>query len=328
MIIERVENSSLSLDKSSIEMIKISDEEYFGDKYKDYISNSSMKYINPSQGGDPYSYKYGDKSFSAGFLDLGSILHMKILENKTPNIYIGDVPTGKMFDMLNESAKIELESGKKVVESKNDVAIKFDYYKGNGDLYLKNAFKFRYYYSYLISKKEDDFFVNQKAKEVLDKAESIIPIIQSFIQGEESFVETTILANFVYNNNWRNNCNTTTLKTKAKIDNFIVNHSKKEIILNDLKTTFRSVDDFMDSFEKYHYSRQFSFYLYLLKNKLNLEDYTLKANTLVISTTDCGFKIYPINQNQIIEGYNEWSDCLKRIGFHETYGYNVLIDKL
>ena len=28
------------------------------------------------------------------------------------------------------------------------------------------------------------------------------------------------------------------------------------------------------------------------------------------------------------DGYHEFQDCLKRIGFHETYGYNILRESL
>ena len=41
---------------SSIQILDISDEEYFGDKYKEYISNSRLKYIDPDEGGSPESF--------------------------------------------------------------------------------------------------------------------------------------------------------------------------------------------------------------------------------------------------------------------------------
>lgn len=325
---ERIINSSLTLDKESLKMIKISDEEYFGDNYKDFVSNSGMKYINPSQGGDPYLYKYGDKSFNGSFLDLGSILHSKILENIDPKLYIGNIPTGKMMSMLQESIIIEKKTGKKVVDIADEIAEKFDYYRGNGKLFIKNAIKYREYYRFLQIKEDQSYIITPEAKEKLDKIESIIPIIQSLFVGDEVFFETTLLADFVYNNTWNENKLKKIIKSKAKIDNFIINHEKKEIILNDLKTTYHKVSDFMDSFDKFHYARQFSFYLFLLKNFLNLNDYTLKANVIVVSTTDCDFGVYKISQNHIEEGFNEWSDCLKRIGFHETYGYDLLINEL
>ena len=43
----------------TIKLLDISDEEYFGSNYRDYISNSRLKLINPDQGGSPELYKQG-----------------------------------------------------------------------------------------------------------------------------------------------------------------------------------------------------------------------------------------------------------------------------
>ena len=44
---------------SSAYHLDISDEEYFGPNYRNFISNSKLKLINPDQGGTPKSYKNG-----------------------------------------------------------------------------------------------------------------------------------------------------------------------------------------------------------------------------------------------------------------------------
>ena len=43
----------------SIRLLDISDEEYFGSGYRNYISNSRLKLMNPEQGGSPELYKLG-----------------------------------------------------------------------------------------------------------------------------------------------------------------------------------------------------------------------------------------------------------------------------
>ena len=108
----------------------------------------------------------------------------------------------------------------------------------------------------------------------------------------------------------------------------IINPLDKTITLNDLKTTYKKVEEFKDSFEKYHYARQFSFYLYLLKKTLNLDDYKIKAKVVVVSTTSLDCDSFYISQEDIESGFLEWSDCLKRIGFHESYGYDILIENI
>ena len=51
---------------SSINRVDMSDEEYFSKTYKNYVSNSRLKNINPAEGGSPSLYKT-PPSFSSGF---------------------------------------------------------------------------------------------------------------------------------------------------------------------------------------------------------------------------------------------------------------------
>jgi hypothetical protein len=43
----------------SIRLLKIDDATYFGPEYKDYISNSKLKLINPDEGGSREKYEQG-----------------------------------------------------------------------------------------------------------------------------------------------------------------------------------------------------------------------------------------------------------------------------
>ena len=53
---------------------KISDETYFSNKYSNYISNSRLSLINPSQDGSPEKFFEGFKpKYSAAF-DLGNMI--------------------------------------------------------------------------------------------------------------------------------------------------------------------------------------------------------------------------------------------------------------
>ena len=59
------------------------------------------------------------------------------------------------------------------------------------------------------------------------------------------------------------------LKLKAKADNRTIDEENKVLTLNDLKTTSKPIGMFMrkqdGSFTKYHYSRQFAFYKFMLE---------------------------------------------------------------
>lgn len=330
---ERLIDEKLELIKSSLNLLKISDQDYFGEQYKNYISNSTLKYINPNQGGSPYCYKYENNEFSSGFLDFGSIVHMDILENIKAKLIIGDVPTtDKMLSILKDAAKLQIENGSTVIENAEFLTKKYDY--KNIKTFEKNVLKFRRYYSYLLRQDADEFFITEATNKQLEKSQPAINSIKSYLNsivGEHHY-EESIFGDFIYDNKWvkeGNNYESIILKTKAKLDHFVINHETKTITLNDLKTTISSIDEFMStSFDKFHYPRQFAFYLYLLYNLIGREDYTLKSNVIVISKLSGDYDIIPIKQNYIEEGYYEFNNCLKRIGFHEKYGYNTLIDSI
>lgn len=64
----------------TLRLQKIDDEEYFSKKYSNYISNSRLSLINPSQEGSPEKFFQGFKpTYSAAF-DLGSGVHQMSLQ--------------------------------------------------------------------------------------------------------------------------------------------------------------------------------------------------------------------------------------------------------
>ena len=84
----------------TVKRLKISDEEYFSSKYSEYISNSRLKYINPSQGGSPSKYKNGIQQETTRSLQLGSAIHEVFLQPESfsleedlgrPSAKLGDV---------------------------------------------------------------------------------------------------------------------------------------------------------------------------------------------------------------------------------------------
>ena len=66
--------------KGSVKRIEMSDERYFSEEFKDYVSNSSLKYINPEQGGSLKEFFTGNHHFSSPSLILGSAVHSQILQ--------------------------------------------------------------------------------------------------------------------------------------------------------------------------------------------------------------------------------------------------------
>lgn len=55
----------------TLRLQKIDDEEYFSEKYSNYISNSRLGLINPDQGGSPERFFTGFKPMYSAAFDLG-----------------------------------------------------------------------------------------------------------------------------------------------------------------------------------------------------------------------------------------------------------------
>ena len=62
----------LEIIPESIQLIKMTDEEYFSEKYKDYISNSKLSLIDPTAGGSPEKYLEGFKGSYNESFELGT----------------------------------------------------------------------------------------------------------------------------------------------------------------------------------------------------------------------------------------------------------------
>jgi hypothetical protein len=64
----------------SIQLIRMSDEEYFSEKYKDYISNSKLGLFNEDEGGSLEKYLEGFTSTHSDSFELGSAVHAVVLQ--------------------------------------------------------------------------------------------------------------------------------------------------------------------------------------------------------------------------------------------------------
>ena len=63
----------------SIKRLDIDDNTYFSSKYRNYVSNSSLKYINPDENGSPDLFK-NPPHFTTSSLNIGSSVHELLLQ--------------------------------------------------------------------------------------------------------------------------------------------------------------------------------------------------------------------------------------------------------
>lgn len=319
----------LTVLEDSIEFLNIDDSEYFSPKYADYISNSKLSLINPSQGGSIEKYETGfaGGSYSSA-LEFGSAVHELILQPESFYLEEGiSKPTAKLGATVDAIFSFR-KKGYSIIKSIRMASDKVDYYKGKLTInVIKKLIKEGIsYYLYLLHytpiENKDPIFLNIKDQIRLKECVKSINenrVIKKLLNPEYIFTkpinvnEGTLLVNVKAEYKGKEYI----LKLKSKLDNFIIDFENNTLYLNDLKTTGHYVSQFNDSFAKFHYARQMAMYFWMLtlyvKNKYpDFKPQHFYANMLVVSTIpDHQSKIYHVTTEDQKEGMNEFSYLLR-----------------
>ena len=338
-----MEKVTIEIIPESIQLIKMTDEEYFSSKYEDYISNSRLGLINPDNDGSTEKYLSGIKSKYSESFELGSAVHAKVLQ---PDFYeISDIrkPGGKLGLFAEEVLKCRKNS-LSIADSIEEASKKADYY--NGSLTSKRlrtaiqkSLSFYLKRNKILDKEGIETLylsdsMNYKYEQCMQGLLSNSKVLDTLypkglLQKAEFYNEYAILANIkvIIDDS------VTVLKVKAKLDNFTVDHETQVATLNDLKTTGKPVSFFMGnqievkdeegrvvekkwidgSFQHYNYYRQMGMYLWLMSCYLKSIgiNYTLKANMVVVETVpNFQTKIYPVSKKYINQGLDEFKKLI------------------
>ena len=328
----------------SIRLLDISDEEYFGSDYRDYISNSRLKLMNPDQGGSPEQYKLGLGSTGVSdSLYFGSAVHEMVLQ---PNDFvvapITTRPTAKLGFMADFLYPLFAEKNEVTNEEVIEASNKIDYYKGK-----MTADKIQFVREACLdywngrrdweSRNQNDpresIYLDAKSFSKLDlclasvESNSDIQALlhpQGITETPISLNEATLLMDVIATVDGQE----VRLKLKAKLDNLSIDRETNTITLNDLKTTGHILTDFgTGSFVKFHYARQMAMYLWMLKlyaqKTYGLEHSKMYANMMLVSTIpDFRSGLYRCHNQEIAEGFREFKRLLRMVAYCEVYGYD------
>ena len=342
-------NSKIYIIPESIQLLKISDNEYFGSKYKDYISNSRLALINPDQDGSPELYKEGlgaNQILSDAFY-LGSAIHSIILQKEDYQIVTNvDKPSGKMFFAIEDIIE-HRRNNKSIYESIKLATENVGYFKDKLDSINKKSGKsnvrtiiensYDYYKHKYInpnthdSKNRELIFLDSynryrafeciKAIKASDDAMKILNPV-GFMETPLTSNEDTFICDILVK---LENGQEITLPIKSKIDNWTLDLENDILTLNDLKTTSKTLDTFKESFTKYHYSRQIGMYFWIL-NEYIKHNYTKSfkkfTNIIVVEKSkpfNCG--VFKINANHVSSGFKEFKELITRVAYCELNGY-------
>lgn len=325
----------------------MSDKEYFA--LKGYTSVSRLKLLDARHGGSPEKYQEG---FTFGYnesLYLGTCVHSQIL---TPDEFeLSDYegkPSGKIgffIEKIYENRK----SGMKIADSIEKASIDAEYYVGKlTPKILKNVYEkgFDYY-----CRLRDGEFDSKDGKEIyvlskkmLDSARACINSInrngpiqkilrQNLFEPKQYFNEIALFSDIEVT---FPDGSTHIIKFKGKLDSVVWDPEQKILYLNDVKTTSKCIDYFMDHvydekvyegvFSYRSYYMQLAAYSILLQKYfqevLHINDYTLQSNIFAVETTgEYRSDSFRINNSYIEFGIQEFKQLICRLAWHEVNGF-------
>lgn len=326
----------------TVQLIEMSDEEYFSEKWAGYISNSTLALINPDQDGSPQIYKEGLSKHPkySDSLVFGSAVHELVLQpgefKVADNV---NRPTAKMGAMADELYKTFL-SNKSVVSDDDIIAAsnKIDYYKGKMDsIKIENVKDKcinywrdrRDWESEHNNSEIEPIYLDPKSREKLQLCLASVEAnkeVQDLLHPKGVFEEPISMneAALFMDVKAEHEGKETILKLKGKLDNFTIDIETNEVVLNDLKTTGHWLIDFGDSFKKYHYNRQMAMYAWMLRSyvqkQYNIKPSSLMANMLLVCTVpDYRAGVFRVTNGEIRKGFLEFKDLLQRVAYCELY---------
>ena len=326
----------------TLQLVKISDAEYFSPKYGEYISNSRLGLLNPRQGGSPESFFTGfkDEGFISSLV-IGSAVHELVLQNESFELApaLGK-PTAKMGAMADELYPVWLKHPIRTADI-TEASNKINYYKGKltpDRIKQVNEQCIPYWKArkQLVSNSNKEFiYLDDKSRDtVYNCVEALTnnPQVQELlhpsglIDAPISLNENALLLDVQAE---CPNGKTFIMHLKAKLDNFTIDLESDTIVVNDVKTIGKVVSEIDSNISKYHYSRELAMYLFLLRlyviKEYGIENPTMKANYLVVSTVPQYYtKVRAMTKKECYAGLHEFRTLLRYAAYQIGYnGYSL-----
>lgn len=326
----------------TLQLVKISDAEYFSPKYGECISNSRLGLLNPRQGGSPESFFTGfkDEGFISSLV-IGSAVHELVLQNESFELApaLGK-PTAKMGAMADELYPVWLEHPIRTSDI-TEASNKINYYKGKltpDRIKQVNEQCIPYWKARkkLVSNSNKELiYLDDKSRDTVDNCVEALtnnPQVQELlhpsglIDAPISLNENALLLDVQAE---CPNGKTFIMHLKAKLDNFTIDLESDTVVVNDVKTIGKVVSEIDSNISKYHYSRELAMYLFLLRlyviKEYGIENPTMKANYLVVSTVPQYYtKVRAMTKKECYEGLHEFRTLLRYAAYQIGYnGYSL-----
>ena len=322
----------------TLQLEDISDEEYFSQRFKNYISNSRLGVLK----------KDGAKAFFEGIpqvynssFETGSLIHTMCLQPEDYEVIEGVYkPTAKAGLMADALYKVdgttptddEIKSMSYIIGYYKDklTSNRLKEFRDKAEPYWRD----RFIYETNNPFKEGDkkrIYTDERNFELLNNCLNTLNenkdiqnllhptgVLDTPITGNEKTILLDIQMEIpgyepkVY-------------KLKAKLDNFSIDKEENVITVNDLKTTSRPAIQFDP--EYFSYQREIAFYSWLIKlcakKFYNVENSNTKGNFLVVSTIpEYNTLVYPMTSKLFMSGWKEALFLLKTVAYlNQVKGY-------
>lgn len=317
----------------TLRLENISDAEYFGKHYSEYISNSRLGLLKTKGAKAFFKGLAANQEYNPSF-QFGSWLHMKVLQPENFDFIEGiHTPTAKAGLMALE---LYHDDGTTPTDDEIKAAsYKIGYYKDKltssriTELRDKcNQFwRDKYIYDQKNPFKKGDrerIYTDEKSYNLLkcclesiNKNNDFNKLLhpEGLTEDPYSANEQTILMDVQIE---IPGYDSVIYKLKSKLDNFTIDKEENVITVNDLKTTSKLAKDFDPTF--FSYQRELGMYSYLLKlctkKFFNLDSPTIKGNFLVISVVpDYQSLVYPMTPKLYKSGFEEFKFLLKTVAY-------------
>lgn len=100
------------------------------------------------------------------------------------------------------------------------------------------------------------------------------------------------------------------------VDNYVINHANKQVFINDLKTTGKSLNEFRDSLNYYKYWMQAAIYERLVKSHHpETHDYEYKFHFVVIDKYNQVYP-FPVNDETMLDWQSQLDETLNIAKYH------------
>ena len=339
----------MELDKELINSIKItplletlkleniSDDVYFSEFKKDYISNSRLGILKKD--GVKTFFEGIPQTYNPSFVT-GSLIHQQVLQPEAfevvDKVFKPSAKAGLMADALYKNngespTDDEIKSMSYVVGYYKDKLTpnRIKEFRDKAEPYWRDRFIFeqnnqKQSDKEIIYTDEKNFEILTNCLKKLNDNSEIQKLLHPTGITEDPIVgnERTILMDIlmeVPNNEPK------VYKLKAKLDNFSIDTEENVITVNDLKTCSKPIGMFDPKY--YSYQREIAFYSYLLKlvakRFYNLDNPQIKGNFLVVATVpEYDTCVYPMTSKLFKSGFEEMKYLLRCVAyFNQVKGF-------